>query len=445
VRAGWQDEWKVSPARFHEQRARESRQWQTQRQSADEHAAAISAIAIELQALRAAHERNASDARTTQAAADAAHAALDAATAERQALWQGRPAREVEAELRGAIDTARTALQARQESAQKATQQRTRADEAHAQAVQRLAKLDTDAEVAAARLQSWLADNQSLGIESVGALRALLAHSQQAIRDERTSLQAIDHALASAKAVQAEREAQHAEHLAGAPQGEQRDAAELEQALTTLQEERKQANDHAAALKLQLAQDDARRKAAEALLADIARQQETERRWAQLSELIGSADGKKFRNYAQQFTLDVLLGYANAHLSQLAPRYQLERIDNPAQPSLGLLVRDLHMGDERRSVHSLSGGESFLVSLAMALGLASLSSNRVRVESLFIDEGFGSLDAETLRVAMDALDGLQSMGRKVGVISHVQEMTERIATRIVVQPAANGRSAVSVS
>ncbi|HEX8605409.1 MAG TPA: SbcC/MukB-like Walker B domain-containing protein, partial [Pseudoduganella sp.] len=179
-------------------------------------------------------------------------------------------------------------------------------------------------------------------------------------------------------------------------------------------------------------------------LAEIERQEAVERKWARLSELIGSADGKKFRNYAQQFTLDVLLGYANAHLRQLAPRYQMLRIDNPSQPSLGLLVRDLHMGDDLRSVHSLSGGESFLVSLALALGLASLSSNRVRVESLFIDEGFGSLDAETLRVAMDALDNLQAMGRKVGVISHVQEMTERIATRILVQPGAGGRSHVSV-
>jgi len=445
ARPGWQDEWKESPAHFHEQRARESRQWQAQRQSADERTTAIAAIAIELQALRAAQERSAADAHAAEAAAEAARAARDSAAAERQALWQGRPVREVEAELRAAIDTARAALQARQESAQQAAQQRARADEAHAQAVQRLAALDADAEGAAARLQAWLTEHQSLGIESLDALRALLAHSQQAIRDERTGIQAIDQALASAKAVQAEREAQHAEHLASAPIGEQRNATELEQALATLLEERKQASDHAAALKLQLAQDDERRKAAESLLADIARQQEIERRWAQLSELIGSADGKKFRNYAQQFTLDVLIGYANAHLSQLAPRYQLERIDNPAQPSLGLLVRDLHMGDEKRSVHSLSGGESFLVSLAMALGLASLSSNRVRVESLFIDEGFGSLDAETLRVAMDALDGLQSMGRKVGVISHVQEMTERIATRIVVQPAANGRSAVSVS
>ena len=444
-RAGWQDEWKESPARFHEQRSRESKQWQSQRLLADERAAAISALAAELQALRAAQERSGADVRTTRAAADAAQAALAATTAERQALWQGRPVRDVESELRAAIDSARANLQARQESAQQAAQQRTRADEALAQATQRLAALDAAAQGAAARLQAWLAENQALGIASLEALRALLAHSQQTIRDERTALQAIEQALASAKAVQAEREAQQAAHLANAPAGEQGSAAELEQALATLQEEHKQAHDLAAALKLQLAQDDARRKAAESMLADIAAQQEIEQRWATMYDLIGSQDGKKFRNYAQQFTLDVLLGYANAHLAQLAPRYQLERIDNPAQPSLGLLVRDLHMGDEKRSVHSLSGGESFLVSLAMALGLASLSSNRVRVESLFIDEGFGSLDAETLRVAMDALDGLQSMGRKVGVISHVQEMTERIATRIVVQPAANGRSAVSVS
>ena len=127
----------------------------------------------------------------------------------------------------------------------------------------------------------------------------------------------------------------------------------------------------------------------------------------------------------------MLLGYANRHLSQLARRYRLERVVHPTGPSLALMVRDQDMGGEIRSVNSLSGGESFLVSLALALGLASLSSNRVRGEPLFIDEGFGSLDAETLRVAMDALDGLQSMGRKVGVISHVQEMTERIAARIL--------------
>lgn len=162
--------------------------------------------------------------------------------------------------------------------------------------------------------------------------------------------------------------------------------------------------------------------------------------WGKLNDLIGSADGKKFRNYAQQFTLEVLLRYANHHLTGLSRRYRLERIAD----TLALMVVDQDMGDERRSVHSLSGGESFLVSLALALGLASLSSNRVRVESLFIDEGFGSLDADTLRVAMNALDHLQAQGRKVGVISHVQEMTERIAVQIQVQRQSGGQSRIEV-
>ncbi|MGY4385158.1 DNA repair exonuclease SbcCD ATPase subunit [Pedobacter sp. UYP24] len=103
------------------------------------------------------------------------------------------------------------------------------------------------------------------------------------------------------------------------------------------------------------------------------------------------------------------------------------------------------MGDEIRTVFSLSGGESFLVSLALALGLASLSSNRIKVESLFIDEGFGSLDPVTLNIAMDALEQLHNQGRKVGVISHVQEMTERIPTQIKVRKLANGKSKISVA
>ena len=140
-------------------------------------------------------------------------------------------------------------------------------------------------------------------------------------------------------------------------------------------------------------------------------------RWAKLNELAGSADGAKFRRIAQGYTLDVLLSYANVQLRQLSRRYRLERVPD----TLALQVIDQDMCDEIRTVHSLSGGESFLVSLALALGLSSLSSNRMKVESLFIDEGFGSLDAETLRVAMDALESLRTQGRKIGVISHVQD------------------------
>ena len=163
-------------------------------------------------------------------------------------------------------------------------------------------------------------------------------------------------------------------------------------------------------------------------------------RWAKLNDLAGSADGAKFRRIAQGYTLDVLLSYANVQLRDLSRRYRLERVPE----TLALQVIDRDMCDEVRTVHSLSGGESFLVSLALALGLSSLSSNRMKVESLFIDEGFGSLDADTLRIAMDALESLRTQGRKIGVISHVQEMTERIPVQIRVNRAGNGRSYLEV-
>ena len=112
--------------------------------------------------------------------------------------------------------------------------------------------------------------------------------------------------------------------------------------------------------------------------------------------------------------------------------------------TLALQVIDCDMCDEIRTVYSLSGGESFLISLALALGLSSLSSNNLKVESLFIDEGFGSLDAESLRTAMEALEQLQMQGRKIGVISHVQEMSERISVQVQVHKKVNGKSVLTV-
>lgn len=163
--------------------------------------------------------------------------------------------------------------------------------------------------------------------------------------------------------------------------------------------------------------------------------------WEKLNVLFGSADGGKFKTIAQGYTLDVHLGYANKHLSEISDRYILERVSSE---SLSLQVVDLDMLSEVRSVHSLSGGESFLISLALALGLSSLSSNRMRIESLFIDEGFGTLDADTLRIAMDVLERLQTQGRKIGVISHVAEMTERISTQVEVVKMTNGKSSVVI-
>ncbi|MDR0697751.1 MAG: ATP-dependent exonuclease [Tannerella sp.] len=163
--------------------------------------------------------------------------------------------------------------------------------------------------------------------------------------------------------------------------------------------------------------------------------------WKKLNMLFGSASGNKFKEIVQGYTLETLLTYANKHLQEFSPRYRLQRIPD----TLALQVVDTDMLNEVRTVHSLSGGESFLISLALALGLSSLSSNRMRVESLFIDEGFGSLDSETLRIAMDALGLLHTQGRKIGVISHVAEMTERISTQINVIRTSNGKSIVKIT
>ena len=175
----------------------------------------------------------------------------------------------------------------------------------------------------------------------------------------------------------------------------------------------------------------------------IAEQQETYDsyiQWSELNDLIGSRDGKKFRLIAQEYTLDILLQYANQHLQRINQRYTLRRIDN----SLSISITDHDMAGEIRSVNSLSGGESFLVSLALALALSSLSSTRLNVESLFIDEGFGTLDSDTLAVALDALEGLYHQGKKVGVISHVAEMSERIPVKIHLEKQGSGKSTIDI-
>ena len=448
--AGWQDAWRRNPAQWQAARAAEAAAWTAQAQQLAEQRAALVALdAAQREALvRAEHAVNAAAAAEDGFARSAAQ--LHERRTARAALFEGRAVGEIEQALRRAVTSTRDTLAARQGAAGEAAQRETRVRSTLAQAFERIGALQDDARDAAARLADWIEDyaghhGAREPVENQAQLAGLLAVGASWLGAERAALAELDAALSRAATVLAERSAQRALHAhSAAPDGALGDGALVAEALDAVLAERGAVHERATALRLQAAQDDERRVKAQSMLAEIERQQAIEARWGRLSELIGSADGKKFRNYAQQFTLDVLLGYANSHLNQLARRYRLERVDNAGAPSLALMVRDQDMGGEIRSVNSLSGGESFLVSLALALGLASLSSNRVRVESLFIDEGFGSLDSETLGVAMDALDALQSMGRKVGVISHVQEMTERIAAKIQVRPAGGGSSAVSV-
>lgn len=163
-------------------------------------------------------------------------------------------------------------------------------------------------------------------------------------------------------------------------------------------------------------------------------------RWNMLHELIGSADGKKYRNFAQGLTFEIMVKYANQQLNKMTDRYILVR---DKKIPLELNVVDTYQAGEIRSTRNLSGGESFIVSLSLALGLSSMASNNVRVDSLFLDEGFGSLDEDALDTALETLAGLNQDGKLIGVISHVTILKDRISTMIQVKPISGGRSEIT--
>jgi DNA repair protein SbcC/Rad50 len=337
-----------------------------------------------------------------------------------------------------------------------ALERRHRAEQAHQRLTQRgeheagqLEKRRQEQATLARELGTWRTDHPDL---ADATLARLLAQTEDEARDEERRIEAADQARQRAAATLDERRQALLDHRRGqglvVPEtdeallaedieselGRRRQAlGEERQALAPRLDAAQQARDTAA---FALNDDDRRRRRQQAGQRELEQARAEYRRWGRISELIGSADGKVFRRIAQAYNLDQLLEHANAHLAGLSRRYRLVRGGSP----LGLLVVDHDMGDERRSVHSLSGGETFLVSLALALGLASMASGELVIESLFIDEGFGSLDPQSLALAMEALDGLQALGRRVGVISHVQEMHERIPVQIQVEPLGNGTS-----
>lgn len=163
--------------------------------------------------------------------------------------------------------------------------------------------------------------------------------------------------------------------------------------------------------------------------------------WEALSSLIGSADGALFRRKAQSITLGFLVESTNDTLERLCPRYRLLRAEGG---DLDLLVSDTWMDDTPRNVSTLSGGETFLLSLALALGLSQLSSRHVFLGTLFVDEGFGTLDPVTLETTLAMFDALQSDGRQVGLISHVPGLAERLGARVVITPQGQGASQLTV-
>lgn len=440
--SSWRQAWQADQDGFHRRSREQAEAWQTRQALRDRLTQEMTLLQTAVSGLEDNIEQAEAQAGEAQAVFTATDAELTKKQTRRQGLLKGRAVAEVESELEQAAAKAKTALQTAGAAAQLAGAGSAAAGEKvnHLQAA--LLARQTQAGAAERTLADWLqafAHERSLPQPLTPAqLREHLQHDMFWLNEERQALQGLERALMAARTILDERRRLAEEHLQtrSSPESQEALQAQLDALAQALAELNRQLSEAG----VQLRADDERLKTSSELRAGIAEQAKVNEVWSKLNSLIGSADGKKFRNIAQQLTLDILLGYANRHLKDLSRRYRLERVAD----TLALQVVDQDMGDDIRSVHSLSGGESFLLSLALALGLASLSSNRVCVESLFIDEGFGSLDADTLRVAMDALDSLQSLGRKVGVISHVQEMSERIGTRIEVARVNSGLSRLVV-
>jgi len=286
---------------------------------------------------------------------------------------------------------------------------------------------------------AWINGKEGITSER---LSELLGKDNAWIQAEKQALKTISEAETTAKATLAERAKNLEQHNLSPtkPENENETKAALTQKSEELNALTEKLSKRITEIEVALSSNEKALAQIKGLEKELKQKEELTGNWRKLNSLLGSSNGNKFKEKAQMYTLDILLTYANKHLQELSPRYSLQRIPE----TLALQIIDMDMLNEVRTIHSLSGGESFLVSLALALGLSSLSSNRMKVESLFIDEGFGSLDSDTLRTAIDALERLQTQGRKIGVISHVAEMTERIAVKIKVSKASNDKSEIEV-
>ncbi|RJG10311.1 exonuclease subunit SbcC [Pseudomonas cavernicola] len=279
------------------------------------------------------------------------------------------------------------------------------------------------------QLQAWsnaLAQSPFADEQSFRA--ALLTDEQQAaLHSLKTRL---EKALTEAQALKASSE-QALTQLQATPQTEL-SCEQLDERLLSLNSAIKTLTQRQGEIRAQLQGDEARRQGQQALFSEISAKEGEYDLWQHLNSLIGSADGAKYRKFAQGLTLDHLVYLANQQLQRLHGRYQLAR---RSSGELELEVLDTWQGDVARDCKTLSGGESFLVSLALALALSDLVSHKTSIDSLFLDEGFGTLDGETLEVALDALDALNASGKMIGIISHVEALKERIPVQLKVHKA----------
>jgi len=284
-----------------------------------------------------------------------------------------------------------------------------------------------------------IAELQDKGFSNISeGIAALLSDSLFAdLRTERDSLRTeIASATTTLKVISAQLELLKSKDVAET-------SMELQEVLDGKQQQLKNFQDECKELERVLKNHEESLLKMKTIQLEIAEKEKQTKRWTLLNELIGDATGKKFNDFAQDLTLSQLLHLANIRLKDLSDRYL---IDKPvADEDDGLVAIDLHMGGQRRSVKTLSGGETFILSLSLALALSDLASKNVEINSLFIDEGFGTLDPETLDQTLDTLERLQAESSKtIGIISHVDSLKERIATQIKLTRNGQGYSSLEV-
>ncbi|MGC0781351.1 AAA family ATPase [Pantoea agglomerans] len=335
------------------------------------------------------------------------------------------------------VTLARQQMQARvQQADEQLAQQLTALQQAQAE-VSRLQGELSGLENQRQTLNSRLAEAESAlqqALESAGfadeaSLRAALLDEQTALQ-LRQQLQQLDQQCQQQQARLADLRQRLSAHQQAKPAAMPESAEALAQQLEQLRLALRDNASQQGQIQQQLQSDASLRVRQQSLMTQIEQDSVALAQWSLLNDLIGSASGDKFRRFAQGLTLDHLVALANRQLDRLHGRYLLQR---RAQDLLELDVVDTWQADAARDTRTLSGGESFLVSLALALALSDLVSHKTRIESLFLDEGFGTLDAQTLDTALDALDALNASGKTIGVISHVEAMKERIPVQIKVR------------
>ncbi|RGP37069.1 AAA family ATPase [Pseudotabrizicola alkalilacus] len=373
-------------------------------------------------------------ARRLQDAVAIRHADLEALRDERAPLLDGEPTSQHRTRHNDARKEASTA----QDTASKthATAASTAAA-AIARAEAALAEM-AGAEQARDVAQAILTEALACTDMAAGDLDALFAQPVAEVEALRRRLRTLDDAVTAARATRASRQLDFDAALAAGLPEEPSEA--LADALATLEAAITTRAQRTGAIQEEFRRDTATRESLAGLEAKIGTARAELDVWQAVNHAVGSRNGDRFARVAQSITLEVLVDHANHHLSHLNPRYRLRRAAD-----LALQVVDRDMGDEARATRSLSGGERFLVSLALALALSRMGGKGGLVATLFIDEGFGSLDAVSLDLAIDALESLQSQGRQVGVISHVEAMKERIPTRIAVRKQGGGKSVVEIN